>query len=94
MSIKNISALVIVVLLTIIIMQNTDEVKFTILFSSVYMSKVPVMTAIAVAAFILGVIVGRPKNKKYNISEHYDELHQHDDKNTLSDEDRDYISRD
>jgi uncharacterized integral membrane protein len=94
MSIKNISALVIVVLLTIIIMQNTDEVKFTILFSSVYMSKVPVMTAIAVAAFILGVLVGRPKNKKYNISEHYDELHQHDDKNTLSDEDRDYISRD
>ena len=94
MSIKNIAALVLVVLLTIIIMQNTDEVKFTILFSSGYMSKVPVMTAIAVAAFILGVLVGRPKNKKYNISEHYDELHQDEDKNTLSDEDRDYISRD
>ncbi|MFD0764150.1 hypothetical protein ACFQZI_04765 [Mucilaginibacter lutimaris] len=94
MSIKNIIALVIVVLLTIIIMQNTDEVKFTILFSTVYMSKVPVMTGIAVVAFILGVLVGRPKNKKYNISEHYDERHAGDDKNTLSDEDRDYISRD
>ncbi|MES2268899.1 MAG: hypothetical protein V4520_19190 [Bacteroidota bacterium] len=91
---KNISALVLVVLITIIIMQNTDEVKFTILFSTVYMSKVPVMTGIAVAAFILGVLVGRPKNKKYNIAEHYDELHAGEDKNTLSDEDRDYISRD
>ena len=94
MSIKNIIALVIVVLLTIVIMQNTDEVKFTILFSTVYMSKVAVLTAVAVAAFILGVLVGRPKNKKYNIGEHYDELHQGEDKNTLSDEDRDYISRD
>ncbi|MEB0249851.1 MULTISPECIES: hypothetical protein [unclassified Mucilaginibacter] len=94
MSIKNIIALVIVVLLTIIIMQNTDEVKFTLLFSTGYMSKLPVMTAIAVSAFILGILVGRPKNKKYNISEHYDELHADEDKNTLSDEDRDYISKD
>ena len=94
MSIKNIIALVIVVLLTIVIMQNTDEVKFTILFSTVYMSKVAVLTAVAIAAFILGILVGRPKNKKHNISEHYDELHQGEDKNTLSDEDRDYISRD
>jgi uncharacterized integral membrane protein len=94
MSIKNICALVIVVLLTIVIMQNTDEVKFTLLFSTVYMSKVAVLTAVSVAAFILGVLVGRPKNKKYNISEHYNELHADEDKNTLSDEDRDYISRD
>jgi hypothetical protein len=93
MSIKNIIALVIVVVLTIVIMQNTDEVKFTLLFSTGYISKVPVMTAIAVAAFILGVLVGRPKNKKYNIGEHYDELHADEDKNTLSDEDKDYISR-
>jgi uncharacterized integral membrane protein len=92
MSIRNICALVIVVLLTIIIMQNTDEVKFTLLFSTVYMSKVAVLTAVSVAAFILGVLVGRPKNKKYDIGEHYDTLHEDDDKNTLSDEDRDYIS--
>jgi uncharacterized integral membrane protein len=94
MSIKNIFVRVIVVLLTIIIMQNTDEVKFTILFSTIYMPKVAVLTAVAVAAFILGVLVGRPKNKKYNIGEHYDERHADEDKNTLSDEDRDYISRD
>lgn len=92
MSLKNIIALVIVVLITIIIMQNTDQVKFTILFSTTYMSKVPVMTAIAVAAFILGVLVGRPKNKKYDIEQYHDEIHKNDDPKTLSDEDRDYIS--
>ncbi|MDB5000008.1 MAG: hypothetical protein JWR76_1085, partial [Mucilaginibacter sp.] len=31
-------------------MQNTDEVKFTILFSDVYLPKVAVMTAVSVAA--------------------------------------------
>ena len=94
MSIRTILSLVIVVLLTIVIMQNTDEVKFTLLFSTVYMSKVGVLTAVALGGFILGVLVARPKNKKYNIGEHYDELHADEDKNTLSDEDRDYISRD
>ncbi|MDB5128290.1 hypothetical protein [Mucilaginibacter sp.] len=94
MSIKNIFVLVIVVLLTIFIIQNTDPVWFTILFVKKSISKVAVLTTVAVAAFILGVLVGRPKNKKYNIGEHYDDLHAGEDKNTLSDEDRDYISRD
>ncbi|MFD0792292.1 hypothetical protein ACFQZX_02255 [Mucilaginibacter litoreus] len=92
MSIKNIIALIIVVLLTVVIMQNTDQVKFTVLFSTMYISKVPMLTAVSVVAFILGVLVGRPKNKKYNISEHYDDIHGKEDSNTLSDEDRDYIS--
>jgi len=92
MSIKNIVALVIVVLLTVIIMQNTDRVNFNILFSTVYTSKVKMLLPVAILAFILGVLVARPKNKKYNISEHYDDIHGKEDPNTLSDEDRDYIS--
>ncbi|WP_374951413.1 LapA family protein [Mucilaginibacter sp.] len=92
MSVKNILALVIVVLLTVIIMQNTDEVKFTILFSTTYLSKVPVMTAIAVFGFILGFLVGRPKNKKYDIAQHHEDIYGKNDSKTLSDEDRDYIS--
>ncbi|RFZ95042.1 hypothetical protein D0C36_05815 [Mucilaginibacter conchicola] len=92
MSIKNIVALVIVVLLTVIIMQNTDRVYFHILFSTVYTSKVKMLLPVAILAFILGVLVARPKNKKYNISEHYDDIHGKEDPNTLSDEDRDYIS--
>lgn len=92
MSIKNIFALIIVVLLTIVIMQNTDEVKFTILFSDVFLPKVAVMTAVSVAGFILGVLVGRPKNKKYDIEDYHDKLQKNEDPKTLSDEDRDYIS--
>ncbi|QXV67354.1 hypothetical protein INP83_09785 [Mucilaginibacter sp. 21P] len=92
MSIKNIVALVIVVLLTVIIMQNTDGVYFHILFSTVYTSKVKMLLPVAILAFILGVLVARPKNKKYNISEHYNDIHGKEDPNTLSDEDRDYIS--
>lgn len=92
MSIKNIIVLIIVVLLTVVFMQNTDEVKFTILFSSVYLSKVTVLLVVAVFAFIVGVLVGRPKNKKYNIGEHYNNIHGKDNPDTLSDEDRNYIS--
>lgn len=92
MSFKNIVALVIVVLLTITIMQNTDEVKFTILFSTVYMSKVAVLTGVSVFAFILGVLVGRPKNKKYDIAQHHEDIYGKEDPKTLSDEDRDYIN--
>jgi len=92
MSVKNIIILVMVVLLTVVIMQNTDEVKFTILFSDVYLPKVAVMTAVSVTAFILGVLVGRPKNKKYDIEDYHDNIQKRDDSKTLSDEDRDYIS--
>lgn len=94
MSIKNILALIIVVLLTVLIMQNTDKVYVHILFSTVYTSKLKMLLPVAILAFVLGVLVGRPKNKKYNISEHYDDIHGKEDPNTLSDEDRDYISRD
>jgi len=92
MSVRNIIALVIVVLLTVIIMQNTDEVKFTILFADVYIAKVAVLTAVSVAGFILGVLVARPKNKKYDIEEYHDTVHRKEETDTLSDEDRDYIS--
>jgi uncharacterized integral membrane protein len=91
MSIKTFFVVLITVLLTIVLMQNTDAVKFTILFSNVYISKLVMMTAVAVAAFILGALVARPKKPKYDIGKYHDELHR-DDPDTLSDEDRDYIS--
>ncbi|MDB5111001.1 MAG: hypothetical protein JWR67_2115 [Mucilaginibacter sp.] len=92
MSIKTIIAIIITALLTIILMQNTDSVKFTLLFGDVYISKLVVMTAVSVTAFILGIIVGRPKKAKYDIGGYHDSIHKKDDTNTLSDEDRDYIS--
>ncbi|RCH56438.1 hypothetical protein DJ568_00840 [Mucilaginibacter hurinus] len=73
-------------------MQNADEVRFTILFSTVYASKLVVLAGVAVLAFILGLIVGRPKKTKYDIEGYHDNLHEKNTPNTLSDEDRDYIS--
>jgi uncharacterized integral membrane protein len=91
MSLKTIIIIVITVLLTTVLMQNTDQVKFTILFTEVYLSKLVVLAAVALIAFILGIIVGRPKKAKYDIGGYHDELHK-DDPDTLSDEDRDYIN--
>jgi len=91
MSLKTIIIIAITVLLTTILMQNTDQVKFTILFADVYLSKLVVLAAVAFISFILGIIVGRPKKAKYDIGAYHDELHKNDP-DTLSDEDRDYIN--
>ncbi|GAA4907977.1 hypothetical protein GCM10023313_08580 [Mucilaginibacter defluvii] len=92
MSIKTIVAIMIAVLLTIVIMQNRDEVPFNILFTSMYASKLVVMASVAVAAFVVGVIVGRPKKQKYDIEQYHDTMYNKNKTDTLSDEDRDYIS--
>jgi uncharacterized integral membrane protein len=91
MSIKTILIISITILLTIVLMQNTAPVKFTLLFTDVYISKLVMMTAVSVVAFILGVLVGRPKKAKYDIGGYHDSIHKNDP-DTLSDEDRDYIS--
>ncbi|MBE9582877.1 hypothetical protein IM792_00310 [Mucilaginibacter sp. JRF] len=92
MSFKTIVAIIIAVLLTVVIMQNRDEVPFTILFTSMYASKLVVMAGVAVFAFILGLIVGRPKKQKYDIEQYHDTMYNKNKPDTLSDEDRDYIS--
>jgi len=80
-------------------MQNTDEAVFTILFASVKLPKLVMLTAVSVSAFILGILVSRPSRPKtkdrYNAYD--DEEDEVDDRtkgkhDTLSDEDRDYIS--
>ncbi|GAA4340376.1 hypothetical protein GCM10023149_51720 [Mucilaginibacter gynuensis] len=92
MSFKTIVAIVITVLLTVVIMQNNNEVPFTILFTTTYISKLVVLSGVAVVAFILGVIVGRPKKAKYDIEAYHDNVLNKDKPDTLSDEDRDYIN--
>lgn len=92
MSIKTIIILVIAVLLTIVLMQNTDSVSFTFLFSHFYVSKLTMLAIVAVVAFVLGILVGRPKKAKYDIEAYHDSIHPKENPNTLSDEDRDYIN--
>jgi hypothetical protein len=84
----------ITILLTVVLMQNTKEVTFTILFSDVRMSKLTAMAIMALVGFILGYMVGRPKKARYIAPEYHEGDRDEDDSDTLSDEDRKYISND
>ncbi|MGZ3813015.1 MAG: hypothetical protein ACXVNN_11360 [Bacteroidia bacterium] len=92
MRIKTMVIIFITVLLTVVIMQNTKEVPFNFLFATFYISKLVMLLAVAVVAFIVGLLVGRPGRPKYipGQDEGPDDLKKNT--NTLSDEDRDYIS--
>jgi hypothetical protein len=92
MRIKTIIILIIAILLTIIFMQNLEQVRFTILFSTMYVSKITMMLIVGVITFILGYLVGRPGKGKYNHLG-YDEDADNDIKpRTLSNEDKEYLN--
>jgi len=82
----------ITVLLTVVIMQNTDEVIFKFLFAKFYVSKLIILLSVAVVAFIIGILVGRPGRSKYTPGKDIETDDFKKQTNTLSDEDRDYIS--
>ena len=92
MRIKTMFIIFITVLLTVVIMQNTGRCSFNFLFAKFYVSKLVMLLAVAIVSFIMGVLVGRPGRPKYipGQDEETDELKKQTD--TLSDEDRDYIS--
>ena len=92
MRIKTMFIILVAVLLTIVLMQNTGSVKFTLLFTDVYLSKLIVLASMAIAGFILGFMTGRPRNTKYNIGAYHDSINKKEDDGTLSDEDREYIN--
>jgi len=79
------------VLITIVLMQNTDEVKFKVLFWEMYLPKLVILTGVAAAGTILGLMLGRPSRKTNSNTGNLNQNNQipHD---TLSPEDRDYIS--
>ena len=84
--------ILITVLLTVVLMQNTEPVKFKFLFGEFYMSKLVALAAFAAVAFILGILVGRPKRVRQISQDFDDENHVHEKTDTLSDEDREYIN--
>ena len=92
MRIKTMVVIIITVLLTVVIMQNTKEVPFSFLFATFYVSKLVMLLGVAVVSFIIGVLVGRPGKPKYlpGKDEEFDDIKKQPD--TLSKEDRDYIS--
>ncbi|MBC7652984.1 MAG: hypothetical protein H7098_00755 [Oligoflexus sp.] len=103
MSFKTIVIIVLAVFITVIFMQNTDQVMFTLLWKEIYVSKLIMMLIVTVFGFIIGVIVARPKRKKKelvlenttsskNMNSTDEDYISMKKQNDLSDEDRDYIN--
>ena len=93
MKAKTIFIIVFTALLTTFLLINKEPVPFNfIIGSEVYISKLLVIGICVLVGFILGFIVGRPKK---TLSSYDTEIDKHkiaENKSSLSDEDRDYIS--
>jgi len=92
MRIKTIVIILVTILLTVAIMQNTGQIPFAFLWMHFYISKLFVMLLVAIIAFVLGVMVGRPRRRFIPGSDAGEANEHHDKPNTLSDEDREYIN--
>lgn len=91
---KTIFIIVLTALLTVFLMVNREAVDFDfIVVDNVPISKLVVIGVCILIGFILGFLVGRPKK---TISSYDPEIEKgytaNENKSTLSDEDRDYIS--
>ncbi|MEE1943662.1 hypothetical protein VRU48_00995 [Pedobacter sp. KR3-3] len=93
MKAKTIFIIVVTALLTTFLLINREAVPFDfIIGKEVYISKLIVIGVCILIGFILGFIAGRPKK---TLSSYDTEIEKHqpvENKSTLSDEDRDYIS--
>ncbi|HEY1024090.1 MAG TPA: LapA family protein [Sphingobacteriaceae bacterium] len=92
MRIKTILIIGITILVTIVLMKNTDEVDFWI-FGTRYISKLTILAVMFALGFIVGFVAGRPRRK--DVEHHEQEIQKNydpDDRDKLSDEDREYIS--
>ncbi len=92
MRIKTIIIILITVLFTVVLMQNTGRVTFSFLWADFSISKLTMLLIVAVVAFVIGVLVGRPNKVKRLGGDPIDENPDHTNPNTLSDEDREYIN--
>lgn len=85
--------ILIVVLLTVFIMQNSEQASFHVFFENMMLSTRAVLAAVAVLSFILGLSIGkRPKARPAATDEEYNSDETRHSANDLSDEDKDYIN--
>ena len=96
MSFKTVSIIIISVLVTIVLMNNTEEIDFW-LFGNARIPKLAVLGCMFGAGLIVGFMLGRPR-KKVLIDEREDNIpaanpgyNSRENIDQLSDEDRDYI---
>jgi len=89
---KTIFIIIFTAIFTVFLMINTDEVEFDFIFMKKDISKLIVVGVFTLIGFILGYWAAKPKI----VVSSYDKLDENSDntdhKNTLSQEDKDYIS--
>ncbi|HCN83005.1 MAG TPA: hypothetical protein DIT07_05200 [Sphingobacteriaceae bacterium] len=91
MSAKTIFIIVVTVLVTIILMKNTDEVSFWI-FGDAQIPKLSILGVMFGLGLIVGYLIGRPKKKLEAAEPYSDYKPSVEEKKALSDDDRDYIN--
>jgi uncharacterized integral membrane protein len=92
MRVKTIIIILITILLTIVLIQNTGKDHLFFLWATFTMSKLLMLLIVGAIGFYLGYLVGRPKNIKRLGGNLPLDNQDSDDPNTLSEEDKDYIS--
>jgi len=92
MRIKTMIIILVAVLLTVTLMQNTGTVSFKFLWATFWISKLVMLIIIGAIFFILGILVGRPKRVKRLGGDSTGTDWDKNQPNTLSDEDREYIN--
>ncbi len=93
---KTILIVIFTILITVFLMMNTDAVEFNFIVTSKPVSKLAVIGICTLIGFVLGYWAGRPRT----VVSTYDDKFDHDQhtgpsseqKDGLSDEDREYIS--
>ena len=92
MRIKTIIIILITILLTVVLMQNTGVVFFKFLWATFPISKLVMLAIMAMFGFVLGLLVGRPKKiKRLGDDQPYPPI-DGNKTSTLSDDDKEYIN--
>jgi uncharacterized integral membrane protein len=92
MSGKTLFIVIASVLVTVVLMNNTEEIDFW-LFGATKIPKLVILGTMLGLGFILGILAGRPRKKEVTNKEPEFEVADHSEKPSgLSDQDRDYIN--
>jgi putative membrane protein len=88
---KTLFIILVTAFITVFLVMNTDEVAFNFIYAQKSVSKLLVIGVCTFVGFVLGYWAGRPKTVVSSYDDKFDHT-EPNSKNSLSDEDRDYIS--